>query len=157
MVAFEIVVVVVCVASAVIAAVTFVGAIRLYDKIGGLGTLGISHDDEQMAPTREIVREEVRQMVDAISALRAGKGESPMPSDLPRARGGRRGRREARSRRSRLISGGGALAGEWGLRCHAGGALVCAPGAARGHHDRGCATRSAAGRGRPRRSLRGRP
>jgi hypothetical protein len=84
MVAFEIVVVVVvvvvvvCVASAVIAAVAFARATRLYDKIGGLGTLGMSHDDEQTASTREIVREEVRQMVDAISALRAEKGESPL-------------------------------------------------------------------------------
>jgi hypothetical protein len=78
MVAFEIVVVVVCVASAVIAAVTFARAI----KLGALGTLGMSHDDEQTAPTREIVREEVRQMVDAISALGAVKGESSLPSDL---------------------------------------------------------------------------
>lgn len=84
MVAFEIVVVVVCVASAAIAAVTFARATRLYDKIGALGTLGMSHDDEQAAGTREIVREEVRQMVDAISTPRAEKGESPLPPDLLR-------------------------------------------------------------------------
>jgi HAMP domain-containing protein len=81
MVAFEIVVVVVCVASAVIAAVTFARAARLYDKIGALGTLGMSHDAEQTAATRAIVREEVRQMADAISALRAEKGESSLPPD----------------------------------------------------------------------------
>ena len=51
-------------------------AIRLYDKIGALGSLGMSHEDEQAADTREIVREEVRQVVAAISALRAEKGES---------------------------------------------------------------------------------
>jgi hypothetical protein len=86
MVAFEIVVVVVCVASAVIAAVTFVRAVRLYDKIGALGTLGMSHDEEQTAPTRAIVREEMRQMADAISALRAEEGEweSSLPPDLLR-------------------------------------------------------------------------
>jgi hypothetical protein len=84
MVAFEILVVVVCVASAVIAAVTFVRATRLYDKIGTLGTLGMSHDDEQAAPTRQVVREEVRQMADAISALRAEKGGLPLPVDLLR-------------------------------------------------------------------------
>lgn len=77
MVAFEIVVVVVCVTSAVIVAVMFARATRLYDKIGALGTLGMSHDDEPAAGTREIVREEVRQMVDAISALRAERGNRP--------------------------------------------------------------------------------
>jgi hypothetical protein len=98
MVAFEIVVVVVCVASAVIAAVTFVRATRLYDKIGALGTLGMSHDDEHSAPRREIVREEVRQMVDAISALRAEKGESPLPPDLLHELEAGAGRRAAHDR-----------------------------------------------------------
>ena len=84
MVAFEIVVVVVCIASAVMAAVTFARATRLYDKIGALGTLGMTDDDEQTVPTREIVREEMREMVDAISTLRAEKGESPLPPDLLR-------------------------------------------------------------------------
>jgi hypothetical protein len=84
MVAFEIVVIVVCVTSAVIAAVMFVRATRLYDKIGALGTLGMSHDDEQGAVAREIVRDEVRQMVDAVSALREEKGEPPLPSGLLR-------------------------------------------------------------------------
>jgi hypothetical protein len=98
MVAFEIVVVVVCVVSAVMAAVTFARATRLYDKIGALGTLGMSHDDEQAAGTREIVREEVRQMVDAISALRAKKGESPLPPDLLRELEAGAGRRAAGDR-----------------------------------------------------------
>jgi hypothetical protein len=98
MVAFEIVVMVVCVASAVIATATFVRATRRYVKIGELGTLGMSHDDEQTAATREIVREEVRQMVDAISALRAEKGESPPPPDLLHGLEAGAGRRAAGDR-----------------------------------------------------------
>jgi hypothetical protein len=111
MVAFEIVVVVVCVVSAVMAAVTFARATRLYDKIGALGTLGMSHDDEQAAGTREIVREEVRQMVDAISALRAKKGESPLPPDLLRELEAGGGRGAAGARTGGLAPGEGVVRG----------------------------------------------
>jgi hypothetical protein len=35
---------------------------RVYDKIGQLGTFAMTHDEEPSAVTRELVREEVRQM-----------------------------------------------------------------------------------------------
>jgi hypothetical protein len=98
MVAFEIVIAVVCATSAVLAAVMFVRATRLYDKIGALGTLGMSHDNEQAVATREIVREEVRQMVDAISALREERGKPPLPPDLLRELDASAASREPRDR-----------------------------------------------------------
>jgi hypothetical protein len=70
MVVFESVVVVVCVASAVVAAVSFARALKLYDKIGQLGTFAMSHDEEPSASTPELVREEVRQMLDGLAAVR---------------------------------------------------------------------------------------
>jgi hypothetical protein len=58
----------------------------------------MTHDDEQAADTREIVREEVRQLVAAISALRAEKGESSLPPDLLRELEAGAGRRAAGDR-----------------------------------------------------------
>lgn len=46
MVAFEIVVIVVCVVSAVVSIVAFARASRLYDRIGKLGVFSLVHDDE---------------------------------------------------------------------------------------------------------------
>jgi hypothetical protein len=82
MVAFEIVTVVVCVVSAVIATVSFARALKLYDKIGQLGTLAMNHDDEPSDATRELVREEVRQMLDAPSQAREARGERSSAAEL---------------------------------------------------------------------------
>ena len=75
MVGFEIGMTVVCVVSAVIAAVLFVRGRKLYDEIGRLGTLAMTHDEEPSAATREQIREEVRQMLDALSQAREARGE----------------------------------------------------------------------------------
>jgi hypothetical protein len=82
MFAFEIVVVVVCIASAVVAAVSFARALKLYDKIGQLGTFAMSHDEEPSVPTRELVREEVREMLDALRAAREAGGQRSSASEL---------------------------------------------------------------------------
>lgn len=81
MVAFGIVVVVVCVVSGVLAAAAFVKVGRLYGEIGQRGTLSMTHDDESRGPTREVVREEVREMLEAISAARRARGEPPLDSE----------------------------------------------------------------------------
>jgi hypothetical protein len=82
MLVFEIVTVVVCVVSAVIAAVSFVRGLRLYDKIGQLGTFAMTHDEEPSAATQELVREEVRQMLDALSRAREARGERSSAAEL---------------------------------------------------------------------------
>lgn len=81
MLVFEIVTVVVCVASAVVAAVSFARGLKLYDKIGQLGTFAMTHDEEPSAATKELVREEVRQMLDALSQAREARGERPPAAD----------------------------------------------------------------------------
>jgi hypothetical protein len=82
MVVFEIVTVVVCVVSAVIATVSFARALKLYDKIGQLGTLAMNHDDEPSAATQELVRDEVRQMVAALSKAHDKPGDRSPASEL---------------------------------------------------------------------------
>jgi flagellar basal body-associated protein FliL len=77
MVVFQIVVVVVCVVSAVIATVTFVRASRLYDRIGRLGTYSMSIDETPSTSTREQVRDEVDEMLQAIAEARKSRGEPP--------------------------------------------------------------------------------
>jgi hypothetical protein len=54
MLAFEIVTIVVCAVSAVVATVAFFQALKLYDRIGQLGTLAISHDDESSAASGSV-------------------------------------------------------------------------------------------------------
>jgi hypothetical protein len=54
MVAFEIVVIVVCVVSAVIATAAFIGARRLYDQIGRAGPFSVSPEDEHARGRREL-------------------------------------------------------------------------------------------------------
>lgn len=76
MVAFEIVVIVVCVVSAVIATVAFVGARRLYDQVGGSGPLSMAPDDELGDRARAQIRQEVNETLSAISALREARGEA---------------------------------------------------------------------------------
>jgi len=77
MVVFEIVVVVVCAMSAVIAAVSFLGAARLYDQIGRLGIFAMSPEEDPDTPRRELVRDEVRQMLHAIVEARKARGAPP--------------------------------------------------------------------------------
>lgn len=79
MVAFETVVIVVCVVSAVIATVAFVGARRLYDRIGRLGPLSMTSDDELDDRAQALVRQEVNETLSAISALREARGEQLPP------------------------------------------------------------------------------
>lgn len=82
MVVFGIVTVVVCVVSAVIATVSFARALKLYDKIGQLGTFAMTHDEEPSAPTQELVREEVRQMLGALSEAHDRPGDRSPASEL---------------------------------------------------------------------------
>jgi hypothetical protein len=83
MVVFELVVVAVCVVSAVIATLTFARASRLYDQIGRLGTYSMSIEQEPSTPTREQVRDEVHQTLQAIAEARKARGEpSPDLSEL---------------------------------------------------------------------------
>jgi methionine synthase II (cobalamin-independent) len=73
--AFPVIVIGVSVVSAVIAAVDAARANALYRKVGRLGDLWLDTDDGLSAPTRAMIREEVEQMVDAISAARQARGE----------------------------------------------------------------------------------
>jgi hypothetical protein len=77
MVVFEIVLVAVCVVSAVIATLTFARASRLYDQIGRLGTYSMSIEEARSTPTREQIRDEVHQMLQAIAQARKARGEPP--------------------------------------------------------------------------------
>jgi hypothetical protein len=77
MVVFEIVLVAVCVVSAVIATLTFARASRLYDQIGRLGSYSMSIKEEPSSPTREQERDEVHQMLQAVAEARKARGEPP--------------------------------------------------------------------------------
>jgi hypothetical protein len=77
MLVFEVVLVAVCVVSAVIATLTFARASRLYDRIGRLGTYSMSIEETPSTPTREQVREEVDEMLQAIADARKARGEPP--------------------------------------------------------------------------------
>jgi cytochrome P450 len=81
MVVFEIVLVAVCVVSAVIATVTFARASRLYDRIGRLGVYSMSIEERPSTPTREQARDEVDEMLQAIAKARKARGGPP--PDLP--------------------------------------------------------------------------
>src|ERR1700694_990047 len=83
MLVFEIVTVVVCVVSAGVAAVSFVRGLKLYDKIGQLGAFAMTHDEEPSAATRELVREEVQQMLAALSQAREARGERSSAAEPP--------------------------------------------------------------------------
>jgi hypothetical protein len=77
MVVFEIVLVAVCVVSAVIATLTFARASRLYDRIGRLGTYSMSIEETPSTPTREQVRDEVDEILQAIAKARKARGQPP--------------------------------------------------------------------------------
>jgi hypothetical protein len=81
-VAFEIVTIAVCVVSAAIAAVLLVRGLKVYDEIGRLGSLAMTHDEEPNAATREQVREEIREMLDALSQARGTRGERLSAAEL---------------------------------------------------------------------------
>jgi hypothetical protein len=99
MVVFEIVLVAVCVVSAVIATVTFARASRLYDQIGRLGTYSMSTEEEPSTPTRKQVRDEVHQMLQAIAEARKARGEPPPDmSELIQELGGNAARRSVAER-----------------------------------------------------------
>jgi|1186.fasta_scaffold177862_2 hypothetical protein len=65
--AFGILVIVVTVASAVISVVFYLRADSLYKQIGRLGELWLDASENPNGPTREASREDLRQMVEAIS------------------------------------------------------------------------------------------
>jgi hypothetical protein len=73
---FKILAVVVPVVSAVVAVVAYQRADDLYGKIGRLGDLWLDTEEGVRAPTRELIQEEVRQMLAAISAVREARGQS---------------------------------------------------------------------------------
>jgi hypothetical protein len=70
--------IVVCVGSGVIASVLFVRGLKLYDEIGRLGSLAMTHDEEPNAATRE----QVREMLDALSQARETRGERLSAAEL---------------------------------------------------------------------------
>ena len=70
--------IVVCVGSGVIASVLFVRGLKLYDEIGRLGSLAMTHDEEPNAATRE----QVREMLDALSQARETPGERLSAAEL---------------------------------------------------------------------------
>jgi hypothetical protein len=76
---FDVVIVVVCVAAAVIAVVTLAQVSRLYDRIGRSGGFWLSHDGPPSARSPEAAGEQddedVRQLLEAISAARRRRGE----------------------------------------------------------------------------------
>jgi hypothetical protein len=78
---FDVVIAVVCVAAAVIAVVTLAQASRLYDSIGRFGGFWLSHDGQSSARSPEAAGEpddeDVRQLLEAISAARRRRGEPP--------------------------------------------------------------------------------
>jgi hypothetical protein len=75
--AFEIVLFVVCAGSAIIAVAAFLGARRLYDEIGRMGSLWMAREDNLSDETRELVRQEVQQTVEAIQAARQRRSQAP--------------------------------------------------------------------------------
>jgi hypothetical protein len=61
---FGIVVITISVVAAVVAALSYVGASRLYRQIGRAGGLLPDEDDDEGMTRREIIREEVRRALD---------------------------------------------------------------------------------------------
>jgi hypothetical protein len=77
MVVFEIVLVAVCVVSAVIATLMFARTSRLYDRIGRLGSYSMSIEETPSTTTREQVRDELDEMLQALAEARKARGEPP--------------------------------------------------------------------------------
>jgi hypothetical protein len=84
--AFPIVIVVVVVVATVAAFLTFVGSSRLYEGIGR-GAFALDESDRPSAPeagsaaARAEADAEIRQMLEAKSALREARGEQPLDVD----------------------------------------------------------------------------
>jgi hypothetical protein len=62
--AFGVVVIVVSVSAAIVAALSYVGANRLYQQIGRAGDLWVDEDGDEEKTRREIIREEVREALE---------------------------------------------------------------------------------------------
>ena len=75
---FGLVVVAVAVVAAGIAVVTYLRAGSLYRQVGRMGELSLATGDDEGAATRELIHEEVQQMLDAIDAKRAARGKSAL-------------------------------------------------------------------------------
>jgi hypothetical protein len=81
--AFPIVVIVICVVAVIVAFVTFVGAGKIYEGIGR-GAFALDESDRPKGPepgsgaSRAEADEEIRQMLEAKSALREARGEAPL-------------------------------------------------------------------------------
>ena len=78
---FDVVIAVVCVTAAVIAVVTLAQASRLYERIGRSGGFWLSHDGHSSARSPDLAGEQddedMRQLLEAISAARRHRGEPP--------------------------------------------------------------------------------
>ncbi len=83
---FDVVIAVVCVAAAVIAVVTLAQASRLYDSIGRSGGFWLSHDGQSSARSPDVAGEQddedVRQLLEAISAARRRRGQPPLAPEV---------------------------------------------------------------------------
>jgi hypothetical protein len=75
---FGVVVIVVSVAAAVVAALSYVRANRLFQQIGRMGALWIDERDRMSFEDYEAIEEEMRQTLEAISAEREARGEAPL-------------------------------------------------------------------------------
>jgi hypothetical protein len=84
--AFPIVVIVICVVAVIVAFVTFVGAGKIYENLGR-GAFALDESDRPKGPepssgaSRAEADEEIRQMLEAKSALREARGEKPLDID----------------------------------------------------------------------------
>ena len=84
--AFPIVVIVICVLAIIAAAVTFVGAGKIYDNLGR-GAFALDESDRPRGPdpgssaARAEADAEIRQMLEAKSARREARGEAPLDVD----------------------------------------------------------------------------
>jgi hypothetical protein len=59
-----------------LAVASFLRSRELYDRIGRLGNLSMSHEEEPSASTRQLVPEEVRQMLSALARAREARGRA---------------------------------------------------------------------------------
>jgi hypothetical protein len=78
---FGTVMIVVAVAAAVVAVISFRGTGRIYSGLGRSGMLTLEDSDRARAPsapTGAEAREEIRQMLEAKSARRVARGEGPL-------------------------------------------------------------------------------
>jgi hypothetical protein len=82
---FEIVVIVVCAISALVAAAAYVHVWELYDRIAGLDQALGKTEAGLRAETRERARDEVRDIVRLVQATRGARGETPFGNERDRS------------------------------------------------------------------------